>query len=125
MPGRLVSTVTTRSPRRATASVVRPPGARATASNVQSAPEPGRPYVTTCDRAPRATSIAPGLFVPEDVGVIELDRRQQHDVRPVVQELRSLVEEGGVVFVALDDELGAGAEAPRPPEVERHATAQA
>ena len=44
--------------------------------------------------------------------------------RPVVQELGALVEEGRVVLVALDDELGALPEAPRLAEVQRHAADQ-
>ncbi len=42
--------------------------------------------------------------VPVDVGVVELDAREHRGSRSVVQELRSLVEEGGVVLVALDDD---------------------
>ncbi len=60
MPGKLVSTATMRSPRRATSIVTRPPRARRETSNVQSAPEPGRPYVMTWQRAARATSTASG-----------------------------------------------------------------
>ena len=47
------------------------------------------------------------LFVLEDVGVVELHRGEDRDVGPVVEELGALVEEGGVVLVALDDELAA------------------
>ena len=42
--------------------------------------------------------------VPVDVGVVELDAREHRGSRPVVEELRALVEEGGVVLVALDDD---------------------
>ena len=64
------------------------------------------------------------LLVAEDVGVIELHRRQERDARPVVQELGSLVEEGGVVLVPLDDELATRPQPPGLPEVERHAADQ-
>ena len=45
-------------------------------------------------------------------------------LRAVVEELRSLVEERGVVLVAFDDELAAPAQAPGLPEVQRHAADQ-
>jgi hypothetical protein len=45
--------------------------------------------------------------VPVDVGVVELDVREHRGNGPVVQELRPLVEEGGVVLVALDDDPAA------------------
>ena len=45
-----------------------------------------------------------------DVGVIELDGGEDDGVGKVVQELRSLVEEGGVVLVAFEDEVLALAE---------------
>jgi hypothetical protein len=41
----------------------------------------------------------------EDVRVVELDVREHDVVRPVDEELGALVEEGGVVLVALDDEV--------------------
>ena len=41
-------------------STARPPEDRAATSKIQSAPEPGRPYVVTVQRATRATSSAPG-----------------------------------------------------------------
>ena len=50
----------TRSPRRAMSSTARPPDERAATSKIQSAPEPGRPYVVTLQCATRATSSAPG-----------------------------------------------------------------
>jgi len=65
-----------------------------------------------------------GLLVLEDVGVIELDRRDERRARLVVQELGALVEEGRVVLVALDDHLGALPEPPRLAEVQRHAPDQ-
>ena len=43
------------------------------------------------------------IFV--NVGVIELDRGQDDGVGKVVQELRPLIEEGGVVLVAFQDEV--------------------
>ena len=61
------------------------------------------------------------LEVAEDVGVIELDRRHDRRARAVVEELGALVEEGGVVLVALDDEVRARAGAIRLVEVERRA----
>ena len=64
------------------------------------------------------------LFVGEDVGVVELHRREDDRARVVVQELRPLVEERGVVFVALDDERAPVAQAPRAPEVEGDAADQ-
>src|SRR5579872_6754937 len=45
-----------------------------------------------------------------DVGVIELDRSENDGIGEIMQELRSLVEECGVVFVALEDEVVAIAE---------------
>ncbi len=133
MPGRLVSTTPTRSPRRATSSVVRPPMRAARRPRTSSRrPSPGAPYVIDLaagaarhlERARRrragdeqavlgderdelAERRLDRLLVAEDVDVIELDRREDRRARPVVQELRPLVEEGGVVLVALDDELGA------------------
>ena len=46
-----------------------------------------------------------GIEVFVDVGMIEFDRGENDGVRKVVQELRSLVEEGGVVLVAFEDEV--------------------
>src|SRR5215469_9863906 len=40
-----------------------------------------------------------------DVGMIEFDRGKDHRIRKIVQELRSLVEESGVVFIALQNEM--------------------
>src|SRR5579872_771620 len=40
-----------------------------------------------------------------DVGVIELDRSENDGIGEIMQELRSLVEECGVVFVALENEV--------------------
>src|SRR5215469_16898164 len=51
-----------------------------------------------------------GAEVCVDVGVVELNVSEDQRVREVVQELRTLVEEGGVVLVALDDEGPRGAE---------------
>ena len=55
--------------------------------------------------------------VAVDVGVVELDRGDDQRVGVVVEELRRLVEEGGVVLVALDHELGPGAVAEAAAEV--------
>ena len=57
--------------------------------------------------------------VAVDVSVIELDRCQDHRVRKVVQKLWAFVEERGVVFIAFDDELSAGAECERTAKVFR------
>src|SRR5579859_1073870 len=43
------------------------------------------------------------IFV--DVGVIELDRSEDDGVGKVVEEFRSLVEKGSVIFVAFEDEV--------------------
>ena len=62
--------------------------------------------------------------VAEDVGVVELQVVQHERARAVVQELRALVEEGGVVLVGLDDEQpprAAPADAGDGVEVARHA----
>ena len=42
--------------------------------------------------------------IPEDVGVVEFEVVQHQSAGAVVQELRALVEEGGVVLVGFDDE---------------------
>ena len=59
-----------------------------------------------------------------DVGVIVLEVVQDRGARPVVHELRALVEKGGVVFVRLDHEMAARAEARTDAEIERHAADQ-
>jgi hypothetical protein len=45
------------------------------------------------------------IEVAVDVGVVELDGRDDERARTVVQKLRGLVEEGRVVLVAFDDEV--------------------
>ncbi len=40
-----------------------------------------------------------------DIGVVELNRGEDHRVGKVMQKLRSLVEESRVVFIAFDDEF--------------------
>ena len=45
------------------------------------------------------------IEIVEDVGVIELDVVYNHQFRQVVNELRALVEEGGVVFVAFNHKI--------------------
>jgi hypothetical protein len=57
----------------------------------------------------------------EDVDVVELDRGQDRGARTVVEELRALVEVGGVVLVALDHEVRALAQEPALAEGDRHA----
>ena len=51
-----------------------------------------------------------GGQVRVDIRVIELDVVDDGDIRQVLQELRRLVEERAVVFVALDDEVAAAAD---------------
>jgi hypothetical protein len=46
--------------------------------------------------------------VAEDIGVVELQIVEHGDMGRVVDELAALVEERAVVFVALNDERGAG-----------------
>ena len=43
--------------------------------------------------------------VAVDVGVVELDVVHDHEFGEVVDEFRAFVEEGGVVFVAFDNEI--------------------
>jgi hypothetical protein len=45
--------------------------------------------------------------VVEDVGVVELEVVDDDQLGQVMEELAALVEEGGVVLVALDDPVGA------------------
>ena len=59
-----------------------------------------------------------GVEIGVDVGVIELDVVDDGDVRQVLQELRGLVEERAVVFVAFDDEVAAAADAIARPSAE-------
>ena len=56
-----------------------------------------------------------------DIGVIELNVREDQRVRKVVQKLRALVEEGGVVFVAFNDEGARGTQLKAGAEVLRNA----
>ncbi len=63
-----------------------------------------------------------GFEIGVDVGVIELDVGEDERVGKVVEELWALVEEGGVVFVAFDDEGARGAELKAGAEVLRYAT---
>jgi hypothetical protein len=60
--------------------------------------------------------------VREDVGVIELEVVQHRGARQVMDELRSFVEERGVVLVRLDDEGRTGTEPGGTAEVLGHAT---
>ena len=52
-----------------------------------------------------------------DVGMIKLDRGQNHCIGKVVEELGPLIEEGGIVFVAFEDEVLPRAEMKARPEV--------
>ncbi len=60
----------------------------------------------------------------KNVGVVELQIVQHQGARPVVDEFAALVEKSGVVFVGLDDERRAGAQAGRNTKVDRHAADQ-
>ena len=66
-----------------------------------------------------------GCKVSEDVGVVELKVIKNSNLRSVVQELRALIEKGGVVFVGLKNKGGARPRKPRrDPKVFRHAPHQ-
>src|ERR1700733_12520553 len=60
--------------------------------------------------------------IGEDVGMIELKIVQNCGARPVMHELRTLVEERGVVFVGLDHEKAGIRERGRNTEIDRHPT---
>ncbi|KAF0279212.1 hypothetical protein BA897_00415 [Spiribacter roseus] len=62
--------------------------------------------------------------IGEDVGVIKLQVVQDQGSRAKMHELRALIEEGGVVFIRLDDKERRAAEARRCGEVLGHATDQ-
>ena len=49
--------------------------------------------------------------VPKNIGVIELDTGQYRQMRSVVKKFGPLVEKGRVVFVPLDDDVLACAQA--------------
>ena len=59
-----------------------------------------------------------------DVGVVELNVREDQRVGKVVQKLRPLVEEGRVVFVAFEDEGARGTKLKAGAEVLRDAADQ-
>jgi len=59
-----------------------------------------------------------------DVGVIKLDVSQDQRIGKVVQELRSLVEEGGVVLVALNNEGTGGPQLKADAKILRHTANQ-
>jgi hypothetical protein len=61
-----------------------------------------------------------GGEIGKDVGVVVLEVGEHEGARPVMHELRTLVEESRVVFVGLDDEVLAAAETRRDAEVLRH-----
>src|SRR5581483_4040443 len=61
------------------------------------------------------------IEVAINIGMVEFDRGQGGSVRKVMQELRPLVEEGGVIFVALEEEVRAAAELKAGPEIFRDA----
>jgi hypothetical protein len=62
--------------------------------------------------------------VGEDVGVVVLEVVEDRDQRAVVDELAALVEEGGVVFVGLDHEVGPAAARADTPKFLGHAADQ-
>ena len=64
------------------------------------------------------------LQIRVNIGVVELDIINDRDLRGVVDHLGALVEEGGVVFVRLDDEGPTVGEPGRTTEIQRHATDQ-
>ena len=55
--------------------------------------------------------------VREDIAVVEFDVGNDEAPRTIVDELRALVEERGVVLVGLDDERGTAPEPRRDAEV--------
>ena len=55
-----------------------------------------------------------------DVGMVELDGCKDQAVGKIVQKLGSLIKEGGVVFVAFEDELWPAAELKRAAKVFRN-----
>ena len=65
-----------------------------------------------------------GPQIREDVGVVVLQIVEHGGTRPVMHELGTLVEEGRVVFVGLDDEIGLAPQTRRDREVARYATDQ-
>ena len=70
-----------------------------------------------------AEALEGGLVVRHvviDVGMVELEAREERRPGPVVEELGALVEVGGVVLVALDHHVRPGAEAEVPAVVEGH-----
>ena len=62
-----------------------------------------------------------GIEIGINIGVVEFDVREDQRVRKVVQKLGALVEEGGVVLVAFDDEGARGAQLKAGAEVFCHA----
>jgi hypothetical protein len=60
--------------------------------------------------------------IGEDVGMIEFEIVENRDLRVVMDELRALIEEGGVVLVGLNDKVRARAEPCRHAEVLGHTT---
>src|SRR5947207_11381954 len=62
--------------------------------------------------------------IDEDIGMIELQVVQYRSAGAVMNELRALVEEGGVVLVSLYDEERRAGEAGRNREIQWHAADQ-
>src|SRR5688500_3104297 len=61
-----------------------------------------------------------GCDIGVDVRVVVLEVVEHSGPRSVVHELRTLIEEGGVVFICLNDEVSARAQSRRHREVSRH-----
>ncbi len=51
------------------------------------------------------------LEIRVEIGVVELDGADEEKMGPVVKKLRPAVEEGGVVLVSFDDQVGTATEA--------------
>ena len=62
--------------------------------------------------------------IRKNIGVVEFQIVQHRNLRPVMHELRSLVEKGGVIFIRLDHKPGGIGEPRRLPEIGRNAANQ-
>ena len=65
-----------------------------------------------------------GVQIFINIGVVELNRSKNHGIRKVVQKLRTFIEEGGIVFVALQNKMFAVAEPEATAEIFRDAANQ-
>src|SRR5262249_6072256 len=57
-----------------------------------------------------------------NIGMVEFDAGKNDVMRPIVQKLRALVEEGAVVLIPFQDHMVSASRIPPAAEVERHAT---